>query len=314
MEYRDVQKGIFQAKVLSNQQIRHCYYRLNLQLDVSGSRFFQDIIPGQFLQLDLSSISLSDHKQIPEHLKDAAARGVMLRRPFSFSDVVVTPSADGPTVKLEILYCILGPATIRMMSLEKGDSISVLGPLGNGFSIPENLTDALLIAGGMGSPPILHLAGDLKHHYPTMNIVSFVGAKNCEDLPFAVKIDNLKGLVLEEFELISVPSHIATDDGSAEFDGYVTDCMRHWLEKNPVDSSKSMIFACGPEAMLANTARLAQDYSLPCQVSMERMMACGIGLCQSCAVETKTAQNHTEYQLCCKNGPVFNAENVVFHV
>ena len=314
MKHKDVQKGVFQAEVLSNQQIRHCYYRLNLQFDASGSLLFQDVIPGQFLQLDLSSVSLPDQKQIPEHLKDAAVKPVMLRRPFSFSDVVVTPSTDGPTVKVEILYCVLGPATVRMMSLKKGDSISILGPLGNGFSIPENLTNALLIAGGMGSPPILHLAGYLKRLHPNMNIVSFVGAKNCEDLPFTVKIDNLKGLTLEEFELVNVPSHIATDDGSAGFDGYVTDCTRHWLEKNPVDPSKAAIFACGPEPMLASTARIAQDYSLPCQVSMERMMACGIGLCQSCAVETKVSQNHTEYQLCCKNGPVFDAENVVFRV
>ena len=314
MQQRDVQKGVFHAEVLSNQQIRHCYYRLNLQFDACGSRLFQHVVPGQFLQLDLSSVSQPDYKQIPEYLKDASARGVMLRRPFSFSDVVVTPSSDGPTVKVEILYCVLGPATIRMMSLKKGDNVSVLGPLGNGFSIPENLTDALLIAGGMGSPPILHLAGHLKRLYPNMNIVSFVGAKNCEDLPFTVKIGNFKGLVLEEFELIRVPSYIATDDGSAGFDGYVTDCMRHWLEKNPVDTSRTMVYSCGPEPMLASTTRLAQGYSLPCQVSMERMMACGIGLCQSRAVETKAAQNHTEYQLCCKNGPVFDAEKVVFRI
>jgi len=314
MTHKDSKKGVFQAEVLSNQQIRHCYYRLNLQFDACGSRLFKDVIPGQFLQLDLSCVSLPEQKQIPEHLKDVAVKHVMLRRPFSFSDVIVTPSAEGPSVKVEILYCVLGPATIRMMSLKKGDNVSVLGPLGNGFSVPENLTNALLIAGGMGSPPILHLAGYLKRHHPGMNIVTFVGARNCEDLPFTVKIGNFKGLVLEEFELIRVPSHIATDDGSAGFDGYVTDCMRHWLEKNSVESSKSMVFACGPEPMLASTARLAKDFSLPCQVSMERMMACGIGLCQSCAVETKTSENRTKYQLCCKDGPVFNAENIVFRV
>ena len=314
MQDKAVQKGVFQAEVLSNQQIRRCYYRLNMQFDATGSRLFQNIIPGQFLQLDLSTVSLPESKYIPDNLKDKAAKQVMLRRPFSFSDVVVTPTADGPCVKVEVLYCVLGPATIRMMSLKKGDTLSVLGPLGNGFSVPENIKHALLIAGGMGSPPILHLAGHLKHHCPEVEVISFLGARNIEDLPFTVKIGNFKGLVLEEFELIRVPSHIATDDGSAGFDGFVTDCMRHWLEKNTIDPAAAAVFACGPEPMLASTAKLAKDYTLPCQVSMERMMACGIGLCQSCAVETKTDNNHTEYQLCCKNGPVFDAEKVNFHM
>ncbi len=312
MKDRVVQKGVFQAEVLSNQQIRHCYYRLNLLLDPRGSRFFETVIPGQFLQFDLSGVSLPNQNLIPEKLKDSANRQIILRRPFSFSNVAVMPSSDGPSVKVEIMYCVLGPATIRMMSLKRGDTINVLGPLGSGFSIPQDLQNALLVAGGMGSPPILHLASHLKHHYPEMNIVSFIGAKDCENLPFSVKIDNLKGLYLEEFELTEVPYYIATDDGSAGFDGYVSDCMKHWLEKESIDPSVSAVFACGPEAMLAATARLAKDFSLPCQVSMERMMACGIGLCQSCAVETKIAADHTEYQLCCKNGPVFDAEKVVF--
>lgn len=314
MQQRTDRKGVFQAEVLSNQQIRQCYYRLNLLFDPHGSRLFEQVLPGQFLELELGSVSLPEQAKIPPHLLDAAARPVLLRRPFSFSDVVVSPSAEGPTVKVEILYCVLGPATVRMMSLKKGDTLSVLGPLGNGFTIPDNLTDALLIAGGMGSPPILHLAGYLKRHFPAVNIVSFVGARNCEDLPFTVKIGNFKGLTLEEFELIGVPSHIATDDGSAGFDGYVTDCMRRWLQQNPVKADSAAVFACGPEPMLAETARLARDFTLPCQVSMERMMACGIGLCQSCAIQMKTADDKTEYQLCCKNGPVFDAEKVVFRV
>ncbi|MHC4551908.1 MAG: dihydroorotate dehydrogenase electron transfer subunit [Planctomycetota bacterium] len=306
-------KGQFQARVLSNQQIRRCYYRLNMQFDAFGSRLFEKVTPGQFLELDLSSVSLPAPSLVPENLKDKSTRPVMLRRPFSFSDVIVTPTADGPCVKVEILYCVLGPATVRMMSLKKGDPVNILGPLGNGFSVPDNLTHALLIAGGMGSPPILHLASYLKHHYPNVEVLSFIGARNIEDLPFSVRIGNFKGLVLDEFESIRVPSHIATDDGSAGFDGFVTDCMRHWLEDNPVDPATTAVFSCGPEPMLASTAKLAKDYALPCQVSMERMMACGIGLCQSCVVDTKTDSGGSEYKLCCKNGPVFDAETVNFH-
>jgi dihydroorotate dehydrogenase electron transfer subunit len=149
-----VNKGIFEAEVLSNQQIRQCYYRLNLQLDAKGSRLFKNVTPGQFLELDLSGVSLPDMSMIPAQLRDTASRQVMLRRPFSFSDIIVAPLSEGPCVKVEILYCVLGPATVRMMSLKSGDRISVLGPLGNGFSIPQGLKQAILVAGGASGKPL----------------------------------------------------------------------------------------------------------------------------------------------------------------
>ena len=305
-------KGIFQACVLSNQQIRQCYYRLELQLDAKGSELFKGVVPGQFLELDLSGVSLPDASAIPDHLKDSSQRPVLLRRPFSFSDVTVTQDFNGLSVKVQILYCVLGPASVRMMNLRRNDTVSVLGPLGNGFSISDGLSHAILIAGGMGSPPVLHLAAYLKEHYPKCSTVSFVGAKSCEDLPFSALIGNLKGFVLEEFDRIGTPCHIATDDGSAGYQGFVTDHARGWLEKNKIDPASTVIFACGPEPMLAATALLAEDSGLTCQVSMERMMACGIGLCQSCAVEVKAASAGRKYHLCCKDGPVFNSKDVVF--
>ena len=305
-------KGIFEACVLSNQQIRQCYYRLDLQLDAKGSELFSNVVPGQFLELDLSGVSLPDASDIPDHLKDSSQRPVLLRRPFSFSDVSVTQDFKGTSVKVQILYCVLGPASVRMTTLKSEDRISVLGPLGNGFSIPDGLSHAVLIAGGMGSPPVLHLGAYLKEHHPKCNVISFVGAKSCEDFPFTLLIDNSKGFVLEEFERIRVPSHIATDDGSAGYQGFVTDRAHHWLENNEMDPTSTAVFACGPEPMLAATALLAENYDLSCQVSMERMMACGIGLCQSCAVEIKTASTDTKYHLCCKDGPVFNAKDVVW--
>ncbi|MEN8127702.1 MAG: dihydroorotate dehydrogenase electron transfer subunit [Planctomycetota bacterium] len=303
-------KGILGACVLGNEQIHPFYYRLDLQLDVKGSELFSNVVPGQFLELDLSGVSLPNISHIPDHLKDVSQRSVLLRRPFSFSNVTVTQDSGGTSVKVQILYCVLGPASVRMMNLRNNDTVSVLGPLGNGFSIPDGLSHAVLVAGGMGSPPILHLASYLKEHYPKCDATSFVGAKSSEDLPFTLSSDDPKGIVLEEFKKIDVPSHIATDDGSIGYRGFVTDCVCHWLEKNDIDLASTVVFACGPEPMLAATAALAENYELPCQVSMERMMACGIGLCQSCAVEAKTTEN--KYHLCCKDGPVFDARKVVF--
>lgn len=304
-------KGAFTAEVLSNQQIRQCYWRMNIKLDPLGSRLFEHVTPGQFLEMDLSALALPEDKDIPAHLQPLKYRHILLRRPFSFSDVIVSPTPDGISVKLEILYCVLGPATLRMMTLKSGQHIPVIGPLGNGFVAPENLKTAILVAGGMGAPPLLHLASWLKRRDPDLRVVCFAGARSCEDLPFTLKIGNLTGLVLEEFDVLGVSSFVATDDGSAGFKGYVSDCARHWLEKQPVEKP-AVIYACGPEPMLAACARLAENFGLPCQVSMERMMACGIGLCQSCAVEVRSPSNQTEYKLCCKDGPVFDSREVVF--
>lgn len=304
-------KGAFSAEVLSNQQIRQCYWRMNLKLDPVGSRLFEKVRPGQFLEIDLSNLGLPADKDIPDHLQPLKYRHILLRRPFSFSDVVISPTADGFCVKLEILYCVLGPATLRMMTLKSGQTLSIIGPLGNGFTVPNNLKTALLIAGGMGAPPLLHLASWLKRHQPELTVVCFAGAKSCEDLPFTLKIGNLTGLVLEEFDVLGVSSFVATDDGSAGFKGYISDCVRHWLQKQTIHRP-AVMYACGPESMLAACARLAEDFDIPCQVSMERMMACGIGLCQSCAVEVKSDNDQTEYKLCCKDGPVFDARNVIF--
>jgi dihydroorotate dehydrogenase electron transfer subunit len=201
-----------------------------------------------------------------------------------------------------------------MTSLKCDDTVSILGPLGNGFSVPDGLSHAVLVAGGMGSPPILHLADHLKKHHSDCEVISFVGAKSSEDFPFTILIDNLRGFVLEEFERIQVSSNIATDDGSAGYQGFVTDLARKWLEDNKVDPASTVIFGCGPEPMLAATAGLADNFGFPCQVSMERMMACGIGLCQSCAVEVSDDSADTKYHLCCKDGPVFNAKHVVWQV
>jgi dihydroorotate dehydrogenase electron transfer subunit len=304
-------KGVFDAEVISNHQIRGCYYRLDMQLDAKGSDFFRDVTPGQFLELDLSGVSVPNIADIPNSLRDSSQRSVLLRRPFSFSDVSVTRSAKGICTRVQILYCVLGAGSVRMSNLKCGDIVSVLGPLGNGFLIPDGLSQAVIIGGGMGSPPILHLADYLKQYHPDCQIACFVGAKSCEDFPFTLLMDNERGFVLEEFERIRVPAQTATDDGSAGYRGFVTDLVRHWLKENKTAPDSTVIFGCGPEAMLAATAQLAKEFQLPCQVSMERMMACGIGLCQSCAVEVGDAK---KYHLCCKDGPVFNADEVVWQI
>jgi dihydroorotate dehydrogenase electron transfer subunit len=119
--------------------------------------------------------------------------------------------------------------------------------------------------------------------------------------------------ILGEFEKHNAKAFISTDDGSAGFKGFVTEMLRNWLTNKKPDSSKTIIYACGPEAMLAEVANLSSRFNIPCQVSLERMMACGTGLCQSCAVRCiNTQTKETGFRLCCKDGPVFWADEVIW--
>lgn len=305
-------KGPFGALVCSHKQVSGRFYKLGLEFTDTGAKAFSLTEPGQFAQLDLSKASLPPAEKIPEDLADTANRKILLRRPFSFCDVNVEESKT----TVEILYRVVGPATLRMTTLAKGDLVSGIGPLGNGFSIPKDKKTALLIVGGMGAGPLIHLAKALTANCPRTEVFAFAGAKTAEELPFEKPLDEISqqvGFSLHEFAKYGVESQVATDDGSTGFAGPVTGCFSDWLKQCRVAARDMIIYACGPEAMLAKVAEIARDRKFDCQVSMERMMACGIGVCQSCAVECKAAEaGETIYKLCCKDGPVFDSKEVVF--
>ncbi len=312
--YSSEKKGVFSAAVSANRQIGRRFYKLRLEFLADAARAFADFQPGQFAQLDLSGTALPSVENIPEDLLDTAGRNILLRRPFSFTDVTIEKNKTFA----ELLYCVVGPATLRMTTLSAGDSISVIGPLGNGFSVPEGKKTALLIVGGMGVPPLLHLAKHLTADARTkrIDVIAFAGAKTAKELPFEGRLDEISqqlGFSIPEFARYGLESLVATDDGSAGYHGFVTDCLAEWLGQSRLDNNSTIIYACGPEPMLARVAKIAKDKNIDCQLSMERRMACGIGLCQSCAVECKVSNsNETIYKMCCKDGPVFNGREVVF--
>lgn len=333
-------KGPFEATVLFNKPLHQKFYRLGLQFAGAGAEAFAKTRPGQFAQFDISNVALPAPEMIPDDLKDEAARQILLRRPFSFARVAKEASSPthpvagqatqpkpassgvGPSTHIgagkiivEVVYCVLGPATLRMTTLVKGNSINIIGPLGNGFTVPQGKKRVLLVAGGMGSPPLEHLAQVLTAEHPAMDAIAFAGAKSKEDLPFERPLDNLSqeiGFWLGEFGRYSISSFVATDDGSAGFKGFVSNCIIDWLNQNNVNPPETIIYACGPRSMLATIAKLARDKKIDCQISMEEMMACGIGLCQSCAVKCKADAPGETYKLCCKDGPVFDAKDIVF--
>ncbi len=308
-----IKRGVFSAAVCANKQIRERFYRLVLEFSGEGAEAFAKTEAGQFAQLDLSDTPLPPAEKIPDDLTDVAERKILLRRPFSFADVTM----KGNKTSVDILYCVVGPATLRMTTLSAKKSVSVLGPLGNGFWVPDGKKTAILVSGGMGAGPLQHLAKILTADFPDINVIAFAGARSAEALPFERQLDEISqelGFSLPEFAKYGVESLVATDDGSAGFTGPVTDCLLEWLMKSKSAGKGMVIYSCGPEAMLAQVAEISKEKNIDCQVSMERRMACGISLCQSCAVECKTASsNDTFYKLCCEDGPVFNSKEIVFH-
>ncbi len=305
-------KGKFEALVCSNRRIGPGFYRLRLHFTQDGAIAFADFQPGQFAQFDLSNTALPSPDDVPPELRDSSGRKILLRRPFSFAEV----TTEGGETFAELLYCVVGPATVRMTTLSAGDQIDVIGPLGRGYRIPDGKKTALLVGGGMGTPPLQHLAQSLTARNDGIDVVSFAGAKTAEALPFEGRLDEISrtlGFSIPEFAKYGIESIVATDDGSAGYHGLVTDCLAEWLEKSDLSYGDVIICACGPEPMLAGVAQIAAEKNIDCQVSMERRMACGIGLCQSCAVECKVpGSDETIYKMCCRDGPVFDATEVVF--
>ena len=202
------------------------------------------------------------------HLRIATGADTILRRPFSIH------RAYGERV--EILFQILGAGTLRLAEKLAGDaSMDLVGPLGHGWEVPEGLSRGLLVTGGLGAAPLGMLAEQLSGRGAAVSVA--MGAPSAERL-----------VARALFEDVARRVEVATDDGSAGEFGLVTG-------------------PAGPEPMQRAVIALAARHDVPCQVSLERLMACGIGACLSCAVSTTAG-----VKMACVDGPVFSAEEVVW--
>jgi len=204
----------------------------------------------------------------------------LLRRPFSVCDV------EGES--LILMFNILGEGTKILAKKHIGETIDILGPLGNGFNLNGHYDTAIIVAGGLGAAPFPYLIrkiGDKK------NIKCFVGGRSSHEVI--------------QYGMKNVQT--STDDGSLGYKGNVVDLLRENL--NSIISFKPKIFACGPNAMLRALKEFVIKNNIECEASTECAMACGFGICQGCPIE---AVNQPEkYYLVCKDGPVFNVRDVV---
>lgn len=207
--------------------------------------------------------------------------GVFLRRPISINDVDMTAN------RLTLLIRKAGKATETLVGMKEGETLNILLPLGNGFS-----TDApadgrlLLIGGGVGVAPLLYLGKILKANGFSPEFL--LGARKAEDL-----------LELDEFEAVG-RVHLSTEDGSAGTKGFVT--------ANPVlEGNFSRFYCCGPAPMMKAVAAIARSKGTDCEVSLENMMACGLGACLCCVEKT------VKGNVCvCTEGPVFNINSLTW--
>lgn len=208
----------------------------------------------------------------------------LLRRPFSLNRI----NPEDGTIGL--LYKVVGRGTDLMSQLRTGDSVQVLGPLGRGFTWENNLNHALLMAGGMGVAPLYPLAQNLMGQ--GVKVTCLFGARCSEDLADR-----------DELAALGVDVRCCTEDGSCDTKGRVTDLLREAQDKF------DCAFACGPNPMLAALKELCADIGLPLQISLEQIMACGLGVCLGCTCEK---EKDAGYWHVCSDGPVLWAGEVKF--
>ena len=207
----------------------------------------------------------------------------VLPRPISICEI------DREKGTLRIVYRVVGKGTEEFSKAEAGDSFEILGPLGNGFPIEEAKgKKVLMIGGGIGVPPMLQTAKEIEGE---AIIVS--GYRN-QDLFLKEELESAGTLF------------IATEDGSVGTKGNVVDAIR----ENQIEAD--MMFACGPKPMLRALKNYALEKGIPCWISMEERMACGIGACLACVCQSKEVDDHSHVhnKRVCKEGPVFNVKEV----
>ena len=203
---------------------------------------------------------------------------LILRRPFSIFDV------EKDIVSM--IYMVVGKGSKALSHLESGREIEILGPLGNGFS-PVSGKTAYIVGGGCGTPPVYFLAKRLRQSGYTVH--AFLGFSKKE-----------KVILVDEFKKAAESVHFSTDDGSAGEKGSVI----NMLEKENPDG---VFYSCGPVPLLSALKTFCHERNLPVQVSVEERMGCGFGVCLGCAIKTPDGS----FKYVCKDGPVFNAEEVI---
>ena len=273
------------ATVIANARLSRDYSVLSLAAPEVGAR----TQPGQFVMV-----------------KPAGAGDPLLRRPFSVFEVL--RDSRGTITGVSILNKRAGRSTNKLYDLDIGDVVSCLGPLGQPFKPVSPPTQAWMVAGGVGLAPFATLAETLAAAKTPTTL--FYGARTGEELFY-----------LEFFERLGLTLALATEDGGRGVKGRITLPLEQALKtvaagglstEAPGAKVGLMVYACGPEPMLEAVAKLAARYHQPSQVSVERVMGCGLGGCYSCVVPVKHGHEEANLVRSCISGPVFDGAELVW--
>ncbi len=254
------------AEIVSNERVTDEYFRLV----VCAPQIVPLIQPGQFA-----------------HVRILPLKHALLRRPFSIFQVADTT--------FSILYKAVGKGTEALSRMRSGEELSVIAPLGHGFTVPQPGGETpLLVAGGYGMAAMYLLA----QRSPQKGIV-FVGGRRRVDV-----------LCETEFRALGWEVRVTTEDGSRGEKGLVTQPLIAELRCSPTGRK---LFACGPTPMLKAVGKLAADFDMPAELSLDEHMCCGVGVCLACVMPIKSGEGW-EYQRTCTEGPVFDARQVVWEI
>ena len=260
---RDINTILTKGKIIEQINLNNNYYRIKIK----APQIAKEAKPGQFVMLSKWKIN-----------------ELFLKRPFSFYNI--EPNLG----TFDILYKNVGKGTQILTESKIGDLIELIGPLGNGFRIPENTHNIAIVARGIGVAPLLPLM--LKSRQKEIEVYSFISAQTEKLLLYSDKIES-----------ISRKTFYATDDGSKGAKGKVTDFLENILKEIVID----VVYTCGSKRLTKHIRNLQKKYNFLAFVSLEERMACGIGACKGCVHKTKDG-----YKRVCKEGPVFPVEEVIF--
>jgi dihydroorotate dehydrogenase electron transfer subunit len=257
--------------------------RLTYRIRLHAPQLARAIRPGQFVML-----------RLPGHSDP------LLGRPFALYDTVL--DASGEPVAVDVVYLVVGKVTGLLTTVRAGDRVEVWGPLGNGFPELRRLDHVALVAGGIGQTPFLAQVREL------LGARGYGGrpprrAAERVSLYYGVRTADLAAGV-EDFRAAGAAVHLASDDGTLGYRGFVTQL----LESH---GPPAHLVGCGPEPMLHALAKIAERWRVPCHVSLETPMACGVGICFSCVARVKTGDGW-DYKRVCVDGPVFDAAGLVW--
>jgi len=267
--------------------------------------------PGEQFITRLTAPKCAEHAVAGSFVHVQCDESMPMRRPLS---IMRTDPGEG---WIEVLYKVAGEGLRALANKKTGEVLSVIGPIGHGFTPSPERPKSLLIGGGVGIPPMVFLAETLKDSDITREPLVLMGS----EIPFPfqlakseigtrwlpVEISSTMPL-LEEWQ---VPARLASlSDFAGVYRGYVTDLACEWLNSLDRDElAQTKVFACGPTAMLKAVADMARKYDLPCQVSLEEFMTCAVGGCAGCTVLVHT-DDRPAMKRVCVDGPVFDAAAV----